>query len=113
VANQFSILKYLSLKSQHQILQLFKIRRPQPGDRIPTHCSIPVRAWDNAATRNRGAALWVNSRTTYRASSCDIIEGPEADQIEERVQEAEGGLASAEASVVEQGDGAGECGACC
>lgn len=93
---------------QSQCQQLLEVRHAQARDGIPIFRCVPARVRNDTGTWYRPPGLTIDTITTDASTGCDISQGCEANGVEPWVQEAEGGLASTEAGVVEKGDNAGD-----
>ena len=70
-----------SRQSQYQILQLLEIWCSQSRHWVPTHCRIPARIGDNASARDGRTGLSVDSIAANTATTSDIVQSSEADEI--------------------------------
>jgi hypothetical protein len=95
-----------NLVLQHKSLELLKVGRSQSGHGIPANGGIPRRPWDDAGTLDGCSALRADTIAADALAEGDVVQGARTDGVEQRVEEAERGLASAEARVVEKTDDA-------
>ena len=95
------------LRPQNKRLQFLEIRHPQPGRRIPPLGRIPCSARHDPRTRNRLSRLAVDTVTTDCRAARDIGQTLVEGAVDERVQEAERGLAGAQTRVVKEADDGG------
>lgn len=97
-----SFVKIPHLQRQYQILQLLEVWGTQTGDWIPAFGGIPVSTRDDQTAVDMLVALRINATTAVGASASDIVKSRVPQRVQERVQETQGRLASAQAGIVQK-----------